>query len=159
MRGNSANVGPTGGERENAMAKVHVSATLHVPAQAVWNMIGGFNELARWHPAVVRSEESLEDDTTIRRLTLADGGTVTARLERHDDRERSYSYTIIDTPLPVAEYRAHLRVRESDDGQSCTVDWSSEFDPAGDTPESVAVRAIRGVYEAGFDNLRRLFGA
>ena len=35
------------------MAKVQVETTLHVPAQAVWNMVGGFNELARWHPAVV----------------------------------------------------------------------------------------------------------
>ncbi|MGH6934179.1 MAG: SRPBCC family protein [Dongiaceae bacterium] len=141
------------------MAKVHVSATLHVPAQAVWNMIGGINELARWHPAVVRSEESREDDATIRRLILMDGGMVTARLERHDEHERSYSYTIIETPLPVAEYRAHLRVRESDDGNSCTVDWSSEFEPTEDAPESEAVRAIRGVYEAGFENLRRLFGS
>ena len=140
------------------MAKVHVSTVLHVPAQAVWNMIGGFNELARWHPAVVRSEESREADATIRRLTLIDGGTVTARLERHDERERSYSYTIIETPLPVAEYRAHLRVRESEDGLSCTVDWSSEFDATEDALESDTVRAIRGVYESGFENLRRLFG-
>jgi hypothetical protein len=141
------------------MAKVHVSTILHVPAQAVWNMIGGFNELARWHPAVVRSEESRDNDTTIRRLTLVDGGTVTARLERHDDRERSYSYSIMETSLPVVEYRARLRVRESEDGQSCTIDWSSEFEPTEEAPESEAVRAIRGVYEAGFENLRRLFGA
>ena len=141
------------------MAKVHVSTTLHVPAQAVWNMIGGFNELARWHPAVVRSEESREDDATIRRLSLMGGGTVTARLDLLDSRERSYSYSIIETPLPVAEYRARLRVRESEDGHSCTVDWSSEFEPIEDVPESDAVRAIRSVYEAGFENLRRLFGS
>ena len=42
------------------MANVHVSTVLPVPARMVWDTIGGFNSLARWHPAVARSEESKE---------------------------------------------------------------------------------------------------
>ena len=144
------------------MAKVQVETTLQVPASAVWNMIGGFNELARWHPAVVKSEEVKDKSgITTRRLTLSDGGVIVAELEEHDDKARTYSYAVsyavVDTPLPVAGYRARLHVRESADGYSCTVAWTSEFEAAG-APESDAVKLIRGLYEAGFDNLRRLFG-
>jgi hypothetical protein len=140
------------------MAKVQVETTLQVPASAVWNMIGGFNELARWHPAVVKSEELKEKGgLTTRRLTLSDGGVIVAELEEHDDRARTYSYSVVETPLPVAGYRARLHVREAADGLSCTVAWTSEFEPSG-APESEAVKVIRGLYEAGFDNLRRLFG-
>jgi hypothetical protein len=140
------------------MAKVQVETTLQVPASAVWNMIGGFNELARWHPAVVKSEEVKEKSgLTTRRLTLSDGGVIVAALEEHDDRARTYSYSVVETPLPVAGYKARLHVREAADGHSCTVAWTSEFEASG-APESEAVKVIRGLYEAGFDNLRRLFG-
>ena len=141
------------------MAKVQVEVTLQVPASAVWNMIGGFNELARWHPAVVKSEEVKEKGgITARRLTLSDGGVIVARLEQHDNRARTYSYSVVETPLPVAGYRASLHVREAADGLNCTVAWVSEFQPSG-APETEAVRIIRGLYEAGFDNLRKLFGS
>lgn len=141
------------------MAKVQVETTLQVPASAVWNMIGGFNELARWHPAVVKSEEvKQKSGLTTRRLTLSDGGVIVAELEEHDDKARTYSYSVVQTPLPVSGYKARLHVREAADGQSCTVAWTSEFEPSG-APESEAVKVIRGLYEAGFDNLHRLFGS
>jgi hypothetical protein len=121
-------------------------------------MIGGFNELARWHPAVVKSEEVKDKSgVTTRRLTLSDGGVIVAELEEHDDKARTYSYSVIETPLPVAGYHVRLHVRELADGYSCTVAWTSEFEASG-APESDAVKLIRGLYEAGFDNLRRLFG-
>ena len=84
------------------MAKVQVETTLQVPASAVWNMIGGFNELARWHPAVVKSEEAKDKGgVTTRRLTLSDGGVIVAELEEHDDKARTYSYSVVETPLPA----------------------------------------------------------
>jgi hypothetical protein len=61
-------------------------------------------------------------------------------------------------PLPVARYRSTLHVSEKADGRGCTVEWSSDFEPSG-ASESDAVKAIRGVYEAGFDNLRKMFGS
>lgn len=140
------------------MAKVQVETTLQVPASAVWNMIGGFNELARWHPAVVKSEEIGDKGGVVsRRLTLSDGGVILSELEEHDDKARTYSYSVVETMLPVAGYRVRLHVRALADGYSCTVAWTSEFEASG-TPESDAVKLIRGLYEVGFDNLRRLFG-
>ena len=46
------------------MPKVKMSTTLYVPANAVWNMVGGFNQLARWHPAVANSEEKQEKEVS-----------------------------------------------------------------------------------------------
>ena len=56
------------------MTKVSLSTKLPVSARMVWNVIGGFNNLARWHPAVAKSEETKEGVTTVRRLTLHGGG-------------------------------------------------------------------------------------
>lgn len=44
-----------------------------------------------------------------------------------------------------------------DDDDGCSVEWSSEFEAAG-VPENDAMKAIQDVYQAGFDNLKKMFG-
>lgn len=139
------------------MTKVSASTRLPVAARTVWDVIGGFNNLAKWHPAVAKSEETKEGGATIRRLTLHGGGTIVERLESKDEKRRSYTYSILSGPLPVANYKALLHVEESEDGKSCVVEWSSEFEPSG-AAEPEAAKVIRGIYEAGFENLRKMFG-
>ena len=84
-------------------------------------------------------------------------GTIVERLESVDDGERVYSYSIESGPLPVADYSATIRVREGEDGSTSVVEWTSEFNAAG-VPEGDAVGVIQGIYQAGFDNLRKLYG-
>lgn len=139
------------------MAKVNSSTELPVPAQTVWAVIGNFNALPDWHPVVEKSELTKVDGGTVRTLHLMGGGTIEEKLEQIDDHERLYTYSILSGPLPVSNYTATLRVREGDGGSGCTVEWSSEFEAEG-APESDAVAAISGVYEAGFENLKKMFG-
>lgn len=136
------------------MTKVSMSADLDVSADEVWKLIGGFNALPDWHPAVEKSE--LEHEGQQRRLSIAGGGTIVERLEKIDDDSRTYSYTIEDSPLPLANYRSTIKV--SGEGEGCTVEWSSEFNADGAT-EGDAMEAVRGIYQAGLDNLQKMFGA
>src|SRR5690606_1267165 len=139
------------------MAKVSSTAELPVSAKTVWAVIGNFNALPDWHPAVEKSELEKKDGGTLRRLSLAGGGTIEEELEKIDDKERRYSYSIVSGPLPVSNYTATLKVREAADGTGCTVEWSSEFEAKG-APEGDAVAAISSIYEAGFENLKKMFG-
>lgn len=136
------------------MTKVSMTTKLGVDADKVWEMIGGFNALPDWHPDIEKS--TLEKEGQERRLSLAGGGTIVERLEKVDDSERVYTYTIVDGPLPVANYVSTIRVHAEDDGTS-SVEWSSEFQPAG-APEADAAKVIEGVYQAGLDNLKKMFG-
>ena len=135
------------------MTKVSTSTNLPVTAEKVWELIGGFNALPDWHPAVEKSE--LEDGGQQRRLSLMGGGTIVERLEPAGDGQYTYSYSIVDSLLPVANYVASIKV--IDDGDGCRIDWSSEFEAAG-APENEAMDAIAGIYQAGFDNLKKIFG-
>jgi uncharacterized protein YndB with AHSA1/START domain len=137
------------------MAKVSSATELPVPAATVWAVIGNFNALPDWHPAVAKSELKKEGGGTLRKLSLVGGGTIEEKLEQIDDKERLYTYTIVSGPLPVNNYTATLRV--SDGGKGCKVEWSSEFEAKG-APEGDAVAAISGIYEAGFENLKKMFG-
>jgi hypothetical protein len=133
-----------------------MALNLGVSADKVWDLIGRFNAVPDWHPAVEKSEIEGEGTGSVRTLHLAGGGgTIRERLEQIDDEGKVYSYSILSSPLPVANYTATLRLREGDSG--CTVEWESDFQPAG-APEGDAVEIIQGVYQAGFDNLKKMFG-
>ncbi len=134
------------------MPKVSMSTDLNASADDVWRMIGGFNALPDWHPAVEKSE--LKEEGQERVLSLAGGGKIIERLEKLSDGEREYSYSITDSPLPVANYRSTIKVRDGEDG--CTVEWSSDFEAVG--PDNDAMKAVEGIYQAGFDNLKKMFG-
>lgn len=134
------------------MADVKLSIPVAASPAQVWEKIGSFNALSDWHPAVERSE--LEDGGTIRRLHLAGGGEIVERLEASEDGH-SYTYSIIEGPLPVMNYSSTLRVVEGADGKA-EVEWSSNFDPVGSADEAIEV--MQGVYQAGLDNLKKMFG-
>lgn len=136
------------------MAKVSVTTDLDVAADELWKLIGGFNALPNWHPTVEKSE--LQEEGQIRKLSLKGGGTIIEKLVKRDPHERVYSYTIEDSPLPVANYQAEIKVKDNGEGKS-SVEWSSEFSAAG-APETDAMKAIQGIYQAGFDNLKKIFG-
>ena len=70
------------------MTQVNLSTKLAVPAQAVWSVIGSFNGLPDWHPAIEKSEQTEEDGATLRTLSLAGGGTLVERLAAGDDHEQ-----------------------------------------------------------------------
>ena len=94
------------------MADVKVTMPFSVPASDIWDKIGNFNALPDWHPAVERSE--LEEGGTLRRLHLVGGGEILEKLERSDDG-KSYTYSIVEGPLPVMNYTSTLLVTEGPD--------------------------------------------
>lgn len=69
------------------MPKISLNTDLNVSADEVWKLIGGFNALPDWHPAVEKSE--LEAEGQQRRLSIAGGGTIIEKLEKVDDNSRT----------------------------------------------------------------------
>lgn len=135
------------------MAKVSMSTDLNASADQVWKLIGGFNALPDWHPSVETSELTEEGQT--RTLSLAGGGKIVEKLEKVDDGARTYTYSIVDSPLPVTNYSATIKV--SGEGDNSTIEWSSDFEAAGASTDE-AMKAIQDIYKAGFDNLQKMFG-
>lgn len=137
------------------MAKVHETQTLSGSVDEVWAAIGGFADLAQWHPAVASS--TLEQGGRVRRLCLADGASLVERLHSFSERERSYGYSIEQGPLPLSRYRSRLQVCELTGGSGSRVEWSAEFDADG-VSEAEAIRIVTGIYRAGLDRLGERFG-
>lgn len=119
----------------------------------IWRAIGGFCQIADWHPAVTACEERDAEGVRQRTLTLDGGGVLVEDLLAHDDDAMSYSYAIIEGPLPVADYEATISVAPAGEGSAIT--WTGTFDAAGASDEE-ARRVIGGIYDAGLAELAEM---
>jgi hypothetical protein len=128
----------------------HVSKDTSGAPADVWAAVGDFCGIAAWHPAVAKCEISAKDGATFRTLTLKDGAKLLEKQTAFDAKAMTYSYTIEDGPLPVANYKSTLKIAAKDKGS--TIDWSGTFDAKG-APDADAIKTITGVYAGGVDAL------
>ncbi len=134
------------------MHTVSVSTHISATPERVWSAIGDPGAISEWHPVV--SKSSL--DGTRRLCTLADGALIDEQIDEIDEANRSYTYRIVESPLPLSEYLATLRVVDAEGG--CSVEWASGFEVTADSPEDT-IAVIKGVYDAGLTALRDSFRA
>lgn len=124
------------------------------PAE-VWAKIGGFCAIQDWHPAVAKCEETKEGDDVFRILTLQDGAAIKEKLTDSDDM--SYSYEIIEGPLPVKDYEATFEVEAGDETGRSTVVWEADFDANG-VEDAEAEKIIQGIFADGIASIEKQAG-
>ena len=134
------------------MAQATASIDIPVPADQVWQLIGGFGSLPDWLPYVPKSE--LGEGGRVRHLATPEGATIVERLITFDHPGRSYSYAILQAPFPVTNYLSTLRVREAHAGMGARVEWSGQFTPKG-VSDQEASRLFQGIYEDGLKALAK----
>lgn len=137
------------------MPKITMSTPVAASPDMLWQSIGAFTAIGDWHPLVEKVESEGEYKGSTRTLQLG-GARIVERLEEVSPTERLYRYSIVDSPLPIRNYVAEIRVKDNGDGSS-TVEWSSDFDVTTGN-ESDVVKTLQEVYRAGLDNLGRLYG-
>jgi hypothetical protein len=128
--------------------ELHQSASVKGAPEAVWQKIGEFCAIKDWHPAVKACEESEEGGATFRTLTLPDGGAIKEKLT--EQTETSYTYEMVESPLPVENYRSTLSVMSEGDG--AMIMWDGTFDAKG-ASDADAESVIAGIYKAGLDQI------
>ena len=116
------------------------------PPAKVWATIGDFCGIGNWHPAIAKCELSTKSGTMLRNLSLKGGGSIVESQTARDDKAMSYTYAIVESPLPVSDYSSTLAV--SPKGSGSTVTWTGTFKAKG-VPDTVATDAITGIYESG----------
>lgn len=135
------------------------AAVIDAPIDRVWNVLRDFNSHEVWHPAVVCSEmeNDLDGDMVggVRRFSLADGAELREQLLSHSDLDYTLSYCILDSPLPLFDYVATIRLKPVTDGNQTFWDWRSQFRaPAGGAADLEKLVG-RQIYEDGFTGLRK----
>jgi hypothetical protein len=119
------------------------------PPEKIWAEIGGFGDIAAWHPGIESTQVFDIEGEVHRHLTLGDGGLIMERLV--ETGPHHYTYEIIDSPLPLVDHRATLSCVAEDGG--CHVYWSAMFEPTDPSADEI----VSGFYEEGLRALRERY--
>ncbi len=138
------------------MATTTVSIEIPASVDQVWQLMGGFDSLPDWLPFIPKSMVS--EGGRVRTLTTSDGGTVIERLEAFDNRQRSYSYSIIQAPFPVVDYLSTIAVVATADNNITRVEWSGSFTPVN-VSDADAEALFSDIYRDGLQALKNNFSA
>jgi hypothetical protein len=142
------------------MAKVHVESVIVAPLARVWEYIRDFNGLPKWFPGVTDShiEDGVAADQAgcIRNFGLQGGPRVREQLVSLSDHDHSCSYTMIEAPLPVSNYRATVRLSLAAEAQHTLAEITSEFDCSADQ-EKEMVAFFGKTYQGAFDLVKQHF--
>jgi mxaD protein len=159
-----------------------MTATVNIDAAAsdVWDVIANYGDMS-WHPAISNATvDNGNNKGSVRILTLANGGTITEELKKHDSAKMSYKYKITDMSaaqtiqhagqeevvpvLPVENYQATLTVK--DKGGKAIVSWVATYyrgylnnEPPAELNEAAADEAVTAVLTDGLTSLLQKFDA
>ena len=129
--------------------------TIDSTPATVWKLVGNFNALDVWHPAIAKSElNGVGTKTGTRRLlTLADTKeTIIEQLTSYTPAKTAYSYTIVKSSFPVRNYAATISLTATAEGKT-VMKWESTFDVPEGTESSYSTQFIERVYDSGMAKL------
>jgi len=143
------------------MARVCVSSVIDAPIGDVWARIRDFNGLPDWHPAIAASRieggEPNDRVGCVRNFSLKSGGSIREQLLALDDIEHACTYSILESPMPVENYVATLRLLPVTDGNRTFAEWTARFDCPPDQEKGLIQSIGQGVFQGGLDALKKIF--
>jgi hypothetical protein len=134
------------------------STIIDAPTPMVWNVLRDFNGFDRWHPAIATSaiERAQPSDKIgcVRRVRLKDGSELRELLLALSDLEQTFSYCLLDTPIPLFNYVGHVRLLPVTDGDRTFWHWESRFTTRPAEAEALTRMVAGDIFQAGFEAIR-----
>ncbi len=138
------------------MPLVQYNAVVDSDSERVWNVLKQFSGISQWHPAIPISviEDAQPDGLVgcVRHLTLVGGGVLREQLLMVDQAQMSFSYRFVESPLPVDDYVATVKVIPLHDQGKAVIQWEARFENRD--PQNDQVASIRSLITGGHDSLQ-----
>jgi NADPH:quinone reductase-like Zn-dependent oxidoreductase/uncharacterized protein YndB with AHSA1/START domain len=141
------------------LQKVVRSTIIDAPIDRVWAVLRDFNSHDQWHAVVdhsrIERDERSDQVGCVRNFTLKDGNHIREQLLTLDDRQYKSTYCIVEATVPLQRYVATVTLKAVTDGNRTFWHWESTFATPPGMERELREMVATGVYEAGFENLRR----
>ena len=86
--------------------RISDGAIIDAPPELIWKVLRDFTAVAQWHPAVedciIEGGGPADRVGAVRAIHLRDGALLRQRVTALSDKDMSYSYSAIESPLPLA---------------------------------------------------------
>jgi len=137
------------------MQDVKINGTINTSAKKVWELVSDFGGLENFVEAVEKCAIDGQGVGAVRTLTLQNGGKVKEKLESLNNEKRVLEYSIVESPMPVKNYKGRMAVNRLSDTTSEFI-WSSTFE-AEDGTEKEMNKTFSGLYSLGVEGLKKKF--
>ena len=141
------------------LQKVVRSAIIDAPIARVWAVLRDFNSHDRWHDVVDKSH--IEGDLPssrvgcVRSFSLKDGNRIREQLIGLSDKDHISTYCIVEATVPLERYVATVTLKPVTDANRTFWLWESTFTTPPGREAELREMVAKGVYETGFENLRK----
>ena len=145
-----------------ATTNIFTSSVINASVEDVWAKIRDFNGLPVWHPAIadsrIENDEPGDKVGCIRNFNLKDGGNIREQLLALSDVKHLCTYSILESPMPIENYVATLRLVPITDGNRTYAEWTAEFNCPPEEEAGMLDLIGNGVFQGGFGALKTAFG-
>ncbi|MEM9013062.1 MAG: SRPBCC family protein [Pseudomonadota bacterium] len=145
------------------MPRVYISSVIDAPTARVWDRIRDFNGLPRWHPRIrdsrIENGEPSDRVGCIRDFHLQNGDRIREKLLGLSDYDMFCTYAILESPMPLTDYVATLRLTPITDGDRTFAEWTAEFECDDSEADGLVSGIGADVFQAGFSALKRQVAA
>ena len=124
------------------MARVEVRDEIDAPREVVWDLVSDFGGVKRISPEVESCVLDGQGVGAVRTINTQ-GIVIKERLESLDGKNYTFSYSIVEGPIPFTNYLAQVEL--SPDGDRTKVNWSGSFEPVG-VPEDTLKQLVETIY-------------
>ncbi len=150
---------------DRTMLVVAESVDIKASPTDVWNLVKKFGALQQWDPAfsstpIIKGKEG--EVGAMRAVTVKGGPTFQEELLALNEPEMAFTYGIVQSPLPIENYRSTMTVRPNANS-GATVVWVANFarkNPSANPPEAESdagtVKLISDTYTGGLENLKKM---
>ena len=140
------------------MAKAYYSTVFETPAPDIWKIVRDFNNYPVWVAGA--GESRIEDGKTgdtvgAVRSVLYQERRIRQRSLALSDLEQSCTYCLLDTPIPLFNYVAHVRLLPVTDGDRTFWHWECRFTTRVGDEQRLTEMVGEQIYQAGFDAVRK----
>jgi hypothetical protein len=94
----------------------------------------------------------------VRNFRLQNGDRIRERLLGLSDHELFCTYAILESPMPLQNYIATLRLTPVTEGNRTFIEWTAEFSCAPEVEDELVHDIAHNVFQGGFDSLKRHLG-
>ncbi|AOW49612.1 SRPBCC family protein [Acetobacter ascendens] len=139
------------------MIDVMASSILNAPVTSVWPLLRDFGSIGQWLPGVkscqIEGDDPGDRVGAIRRLEMDDVGLIREQLLALSDTDYAVTFSIIESALPIWNYRSTIRLLPVTDGDRTFIRWKGQFETNPDHAAAMQARMPTLIYQPAFDKL------
>jgi len=126
--------------------QVHVQEEIAADVTDVWQLIRNFDDISAWATGKIVDIQGAGVGM-IRQIEF-NSDQVVERCEAHDDAQMSFQYRLLESPWPMSDYLATVRLTSASPNKTL-IEWSCRYQAIPEQIEA-ARKLIESTYRYGF---------